>query len=134
MELYWRNEVPGMDIKRFDRLAKVARVVLTIPHSNAREECLFCHPKIRRDDRANLHLHGTLSSVITVRLIYLRVKEIHAMPSNHRKYFCSEQRKLPPSTIKKSVHPKMLAHHPGNNSLHVLRHYYYVCMKMFFQK
>ena len=62
-------KLPGMGIKRFGRLAKVARVVLTIPHSNAGEENVFSviH-KIRRDDRANMHLHGTLSSLITVKL------------------------------------------------------------------
>ena len=62
-------KLPGMDIKRFGRLAKVVSVVLTIPHSNAGEERVFSViRKIRRDDRANLHLQGTLSSLITVKL------------------------------------------------------------------
>ena len=62
-------KLPGIDIKRFGRLAKDASVVLTIPHSNAGEERVFSViRKIRRDDRANLHLQGTLFSLITVKL------------------------------------------------------------------
>ena len=44
-------------------------MVLTIPHSNAGEERVFSviH-KIKRDDRGKLQLHGTLSSLIFVKL------------------------------------------------------------------
>jgi len=36
-------KIPGMDIFRFHKLGKVAKVVLTIPHSSAGEERLFCN-------------------------------------------------------------------------------------------
>ena len=62
-------KLPGMDSARFARLAEVAKLVLTIPHSNAREERVFSViRKIRRDDRAKLQLEGTLSSLVTVKL------------------------------------------------------------------
>ena len=62
-------KLPGMGSARFARLAEVAKLVLTIPHSNAGEERVFsviC--KIRRDDRGKLQLEGTLSSLVTVKL------------------------------------------------------------------
>lgn len=73
MDRIWSHiaemKLPGMDIARFGRLAEVAKLVLTIPHSNAGEERVFSViRKIRRDDRANLQLHGTLSSLVTVKL------------------------------------------------------------------
>ena len=55
--------LPGMDTARFARLAEVAKLVLTMPHSNTGEERVFSViRKIRRDDRAKLQLEGTLSS------------------------------------------------------------------------
>ena len=45
MDIIWgylsELEIPGMNNKRFCMLAKVAKVVLTIPHSNAGEERVF---------------------------------------------------------------------------------------------
>lgn len=50
-----------MNTARFVRLAKVAKVVLTIPHSNAGEKHVFSviH-KIRRDNRGKQELEETL--------------------------------------------------------------------------
>lgn len=48
---------------------KVAKLILTIPHSNAAEERVFsviC--KVERDDRGKLQLEGTLSSLVTVKI------------------------------------------------------------------
>ena len=62
-------KLPGTYTARFARLAKVAQLVLTIPHSNAGEERVFSviH-KIRRDDKGKLQLEGTLSSLVSVKL------------------------------------------------------------------
>ena len=62
-------KLPGMNTARLLRIAKVANVIFTIPHSNAGEERVFSviH-KIRRDDRGSLQLQGTLSSLVTVKL------------------------------------------------------------------
>jgi len=62
-------KLPGIDSARFARLAEVAKLVLTIPHSNVGEERVFLViRKIRRDDRAKIQLEGTLSSLVTVKL------------------------------------------------------------------
>ena len=62
-------KLPRMNTERFGRLAKVAKVVLTIPHSNAGVERVFSIiRKIRQDDRARMQLQGTLSSLITVNM------------------------------------------------------------------
>ena len=59
----------GIDTARFARLAQIAKLVLTIPHSNAGEKHVFLviH-KIRHDDRAKLQLEGTLSSLVSIKL------------------------------------------------------------------
>lgn len=65
----WDMKLPGTDTARFARLAKIATLVLTIPHSNAGEERVFSViRKIKRDDRGKLRLEGTLSSLVTVKL------------------------------------------------------------------
>lgn len=54
---------------RFMKLANVACLVLVIPHSNAQEERVFS--KVRKNKtafRPNLHLDGTLSSILSVKL------------------------------------------------------------------
>lgn len=62
-------KLAGMDSARFARLAEVAKLVLTIPHSNAGEErVFFCHSQNRCDDRAKLQLERTLSCLVTVKL------------------------------------------------------------------
>ena len=62
-------KIPGMDVYRFSTLSKVAKVVLTIPHSNAGEERVFSTiRKIRREDRSKLQLEGSLSALVTVKL------------------------------------------------------------------
>jgi hypothetical protein len=62
--------VPGSDASRFGNLSKIAKLVLTVPHSNAGEERVFSviH-KIRRDDRGRMQVTGaTLSSLVTVKM------------------------------------------------------------------
>ncbi|KAL5489186.1 hypothetical protein EMCRGX_G018251 [Ephydatia muelleri] len=54
---------------RFNRLSKIAKVVLVIPHSNAQEERIFS--MVRKNKtcfRPNLDPKGTLSSILTVKL------------------------------------------------------------------
>ena len=69
-------EIPGMNTKRFCMLVKVAKVVLTIPHSNAGEERVFSMiRKIKRDDRGRMNLQGTLSSLLTVKMNMPETKE-----------------------------------------------------------
>ena len=53
---------------RFAKLAKVALLVLIIPHSNAQEERVFSMvTKNKTAFRPNLRLGGTLSSILTVK-------------------------------------------------------------------
>ena len=71
MDRIWSHisqmKLPGMDSARFAHLYPIAKLVLTIPHSNAGEERVFSviH-KIRHDDRGKLKLDGTLSSLVTI--------------------------------------------------------------------
>ncbi len=51
---------------RFPRLSKVAKLVLTIPHSNAQEERLFS--MVRKNKTASLDPKGTLSSILAIKL------------------------------------------------------------------
>ena len=54
---------------RFSHIAKVARAVLILPHSNAEEERVFSLvTKNKTVFRPNLALDGTLSSLVTVKL------------------------------------------------------------------
>ena len=60
---------PGTNRFEFDQLFKVARVILTIPHSNAEEERIFSLiNKNKTSARSSLLLEGTLSSIITVKI------------------------------------------------------------------
>lgn len=53
----------------FERLATVALLVLTLPHSNAEEERVFSLvTKNKTKFRPNLKLEGTLSSIVTLKL------------------------------------------------------------------
>ena len=53
----------------FSRLAKVAKLVLTIPHSNADEERVFSLVRQNKTDfRNSLALDGTLASILTVKM------------------------------------------------------------------
>ena len=61
-------EKPGTSSFEFDLLFKVAEVIMTIPHSNAGEERIFSLiNKNKTSSRSSLKLHGTLSSLITVK-------------------------------------------------------------------
>ena len=54
---------------RFFMLSKVAKLVLTIPHSNADEERVFSLIRQNKtDSRNSLSLDGTLSSILTVKM------------------------------------------------------------------
>ena len=57
---------------RFAKLARVAQLVLILPHSNALEERVFSMiSKNKTNFRPNLQLDGTLSSIISVKLANL---------------------------------------------------------------
>ena len=108
MDRIWSHiaeiKLPGMDSVRFCRLAKVARLVLTIPHSNAGEERVFSViRKIRRDDRANLQLHGTLSSLVTVKLNLPETKTHPCYAFQPSKTLLQQAKKRHHSTIKMYV-------------------------------
>ena len=54
---------------RFQKLARVALLVLTLPHSNAEEERVFSLvTKNKTKFKPNLKLDGTLSSILTIKL------------------------------------------------------------------
>ena len=54
---------------RFERLARVAKLVLTLPHSNADEEGVFSFIKINKTPVRNaLNLNETLSSHLTIKM------------------------------------------------------------------
>ena len=53
----------------FPNLSKVAKLVLTIPHSNAEEERVLSLVRMNKPDYlSRLKLDGTLSSIMTVKL------------------------------------------------------------------
>ena len=55
--------------KRFEKLFKVANIILTIPHSNAAEERVFNLVKLNKTPtRSCLDPNGTLSSIVKVKL------------------------------------------------------------------
>lgn len=73
MDRIWSHisqiKLPGLDSARFAHLSPIAKLALTIPHSNAAEERVYSViRKIRCDDRGKLQLEGTLSSLVTVNL------------------------------------------------------------------
>ena len=54
---------------KFQKLARIALLVLTLPHSNAEEERVFSLvTKSKTKFRLNLKLDGTLSSILTIKL------------------------------------------------------------------
>ena len=54
---------------KFSNLSKVAKLVLTLPHSNAGEEWVFRLVRLNKTPyRSSLGLDGTLSSILTVKL------------------------------------------------------------------
>ena len=79
-------------VLRFHRLAKVAKLVLILPHSNASEERVFSMvTKNKTMFRPNLRLDGTLASILTVKL---------AVPEPCHKY---EPEKIVLETAKKAT-------------------------------
>ena len=72
--LWWHianKNIPGTATKRFPHLAKVAELVLVLPHSNAGEERLFSIVrKNKTESRASMKLEGTLSNLMAMKLQY----------------------------------------------------------------
>ena len=57
------------DQPTFSLLSKVAKLVLTLPHSNADEERVFSLIRQNKTDfRSSLGLDGTLSSILTIKM------------------------------------------------------------------
>ena len=59
-------KIPGTNKSKFENLFKLAKVVLSVVHSNAEEESLLS--RVRKNltsQRASLQLDGTLSSIIS---------------------------------------------------------------------
>ena len=54
---------------KFSLLSRVAKLVLTLPHSNAGEERVFSLVRLNKTPyRSSLDLEGTLSSILTVKM------------------------------------------------------------------
>ena len=54
---------------RFFHLSAIARLVLTLPHSNAGEERVFSLVRLNKTPyRSSLGIDGTLSSILTVKM------------------------------------------------------------------
>ena len=71
--LWWHitnQNIPGTASKRFPDLAKVAELVLVLPHSNANEERFSIVRKNKTESRASLKLDGTLSNLLAMKLQY----------------------------------------------------------------
>ena len=69
MDLIWASldSITSPDGRpRFPMLGNVAKLVLVLPHSNAKEQRLFS--MVKTAFRPNLKLDGTLSSILTVKL------------------------------------------------------------------
>ena len=65
--------------KRFKRLFPIAKLTLTLPHSNAEEERLFSMVKRNKTAfRPNLDPQETLRSILTVKLA-LKGEKVHKM-------------------------------------------------------
>ena len=58
---------PGTTKSKFENLFKLAKVVLSVAHSNTKEESLFSRVrKSLNSQRASLQLDGTLSCIIII--------------------------------------------------------------------
>ena len=72
MDVIWSHLMKMMDPSRcpmFENLARIVLLVLTLPHPNAEEECVFSLvTKNKTKFRPNLKLDGTLSSILTIKL------------------------------------------------------------------
>ena len=86
------NRVKNVDgYLTFERLAKVALLVLTIPHSKAQEERFFSLvTKNKIKFRPSLKLNGTLASILTIKLQI----QSHAINLNHQMKLLNLQRRL----------------------------------------
>ena len=59
--------------KKFEKVSKVAHLILILPHSNANEERVFSIVGLNKTDTRNrLRLEGTLSSILTLKMAALK--------------------------------------------------------------
>ena len=73
MDVLWaflsKKKSPDGCQMRFANLAKLAQLVLVLPHSNASEERLFSLVRLNKTSyRSRLSLDGTLSSILTIKM------------------------------------------------------------------
>ena len=69
MDILWAFLDNSTNHLRFSYLSKIAKLVLTIPHSNADEERVFNLIRCNKTDTRNrLCNDGTLSSLLTIKL------------------------------------------------------------------
>ena len=65
MDIIWaylsRRKSPDGCSLRFPNLAKIAQLILVLPHSNAGEERIFSMVRLNKTYRSRLSLDGTLS-------------------------------------------------------------------------
>ena len=65
----WMDMIWGSLQEKLPNLREVALAVLTIPHSNAREERVFSMIRKKKTDfRSNLDLRRSLSSIMTIKM------------------------------------------------------------------
>ena len=99
--LWWylhELKIPGTSISRFKHLFKLAKLLLTVVHSNAVEKSLFS--RVRKNltaYRSNLSLDGSLISIITFQMNREGEKCFEYCPNNN---YYKKLRKLPGSIIK----------------------------------
>ena len=64
-------KLPGSNAKRFTFLAKLAEIILIIPHSNAEwERLVSIVTKNKSLERSSMKLGGTLSSILVMKPMY----------------------------------------------------------------
>ncbi len=72
--LWWHIanlKLSGTNTPGFKYLFRVAEIVVILPHSNAEEERLFSIVRKNKTDfRSSLKLHGTFSSILTMKYTY----------------------------------------------------------------
>ena len=99
--LWWylhELKIPGTSISRFKHLFKLAKLLLTVVHSNAVEKSLFS--RVRKNltaYRSNLSLDGSLISIITFQMNREGEKCFEYCPNNN---YYKKLRKLPGGIIK----------------------------------
>lgn len=71
-------------MREFGRLSKIAALVLVLPHFNADAERVFSMVELNKTKtRKSLALHGTLSSIMTVKMAGLEPQCFKWEPPTH---------------------------------------------------